>query len=285
MPDPYQQPQPKKDGVPLIAKILILVAIGFIAWVLISGIQLSLDDIFMGTLKVGFAFLLLYFVYYMFIQIFKPKPFSPTDSFQKKLIRIAEQSKPENIKTLALRGEDMRFFSKLGKVSGLLFIPYLSSVPEKDVNGEFVYELKKNKFGVIEKDEFDKPIKIKKMKVMDEKNGDWLFIIKKNFLSERLLVRAHHSFVSPISETVWIKDVNVVPVGAFYYPAKQFQSEIIRIQAQHQAEAVIETHSHFLDLVANITETTLSGDPNYLRIMMLNNENISTQGGVVGGNR
>ena len=122
------------------------------------------------------------------------------------------------------------------------------------------------------------------MKTMADKNGDWLFIIQKGIFKEKMLIRAHHDLVSTVAEKMWILDVNVVPIGEYYYPSKQWAENIKRVTSEHQLEVFIETHMHFLDLVSNISEATLSGNPDYLRMMLLNNEIISQRGGTLGGN-
>lgn len=280
------QQKPANAGMGLLPKLIILGAvIVLILWAM-RGFELNLVSFLNSILMVGVAVFLFYLAWLGIKSLFQPKPFSPTESLQKKYIRVAELCKPENVKELFLRGDDMRLFSKLGKITGLLFIPYLTSVPELDEKGNEILIDKKNKFGAIEKDEYGKTLKIQKMKVMTEKNGDWLFIIQKGLFKEKMLIRAHHDLVSTVSEKMWIKDVNVVPIGEYFYPSKQWQENIKRVTAQHQLETFIETHMHFLDLVSNISEATLSGNPDYLRMMLLNNEIISQRGGVsVGGNQ
>jgi len=281
-----QQQEKNKGGLGLFPKLIILIAVAVVGFFFLSGFPTSIGELLFSVLQIAFAILLFYFAYKGFMNLFTPKPFSPTESFNKKLIRVGEQAKPDNVKNLFLRGEDMRAFSKLGKVSGLLFIPYLSNIPLRTPEGFIVYEDKKNKFGEIILDKNKKPIKTPKMEIKTEIDGDWLFIVKKGFFGEKMLVRCHHNLVSPIAENIWIKDINVVPIGDFYYPSKMWATDIHRIQRQQQEETAIETHSHFLDLISNITETTLSADPNYLKLLQLNNEVIANrQSGILGGNQ
>jgi len=283
---PNENNKPNTQGIGIVPKLIALVGAIVLGLFALGGFQFNISSIINSVLMISVAVFLFYLAWLGIQSLRKQKPFSPMESLTNKYIRIAEMSKPDNVKELFLRGDDMRLFSRLGKITGILFIPYLASVPVLDENNNPVLIDKRNKFGAIEKDEYGKPILIQKMKTMTEKNGDWLFIVKKGIMDEKILIRAHHELVSTVSEKMWINDVNVVPIGEYYYPAKQWQENIKRVQAQHQAEAVIETHAHFLDLISTITETTLSADPNYLRMMFANNEALSDRGGVgLGGNR
>ncbi len=44
---------------------------------------------------------------------------------------------------------------------------------------------------------------------------------------------------------------------------------------QTQAEVVQESLLHWLDLVSNVTEVSLKSDPNFVKMMQSNTENIS----------
>lgn len=282
--------QEKKQGffssMGLFPKIIFIIGTLIIAWGLFNGKENpSLVDLIIIAAQTAFGGLLLAFVIKMIEQIFSPKPFSPTESLRKKFIRIAKQGKPDNVKNLMLRGEDMRSFSFLGNIKGAVWIPYVTSLPEL-IDGKPVFELKKDRYGQKILDHEGREIKVPKMKKLIETDGEWLFVVKKGILGEEILVRANRDLVSPMHETVWIKDINVVPIGDFYYPSKQWQKEIIRIEAEHTAEALIETYMWYLDLAANVTQTTLGADPTFQKIMEANSESLANRNqGFLGGNR
>lgn len=262
-------------------KLLLLIAVISIASIFVFGIKLEIGSILWTVLRVAFGVFLIYIVLWGIKNaFFKPPPFSPTESFKEKLIRVAEISKPFNVFNLYLRGEDMRVYSKWGKITGLLFIPYLCSVPEKNEKGEpILIDKIDKKTGKIFKDINGNTFKVPKMKLMTEKEGDWLFVAKRGWwiFGKKELIRANRELVSPIGNSIWIKDVNVVPIGDYFYPAKQWQKDILRILSQHQAETVIETHMEFLDLVAHVTQMSLGGDPTFQKFMESESERISNK--------
>lgn len=278
------QEKPKAQGSNILPKLLLLIAAIVLVIFVVNGFEFSFSSLINSILTVGVVVFLLYLAYLGIQSLREEKPFSPTRSLINKYIRIAEICKPENVKELFLRGDDMRLFSKLGKITGLLFIPYLASVPELDSEGKPILIDKRNKFGAIEKDDYGKPIKVQKMKMIPEKDGDWLIVMQKGLFKEKILIRAHHSLVSSPATKMWINDVNVVPFGEFYYPSKQWQEFIHKVTAQHMTETILETLTHYWDLISNISEATLNSNPDYLRISMLNNEVLSNRGGIVGGN-
>ena len=96
-------------------------------------------------------------------------------------------------------------------------------------------------------------------------------------MSKKLLVRAHKKLCSDIGERVYIKCANVCPIGDYMYPNQQWQADILRIDMQHLAEAITETHHHFLDLCATTTESSLLSDPMFVKMMQANTENISSK--------
>lgn len=266
-------------GGSLLLKIFVLVAVILVVSILLFGIELTIPSILWTAIRI-FVVVILLFLVWKGIQSFIAKPrFSPTRRFKDKMIRIARISKPFNVREVYLRGEDMRVYSFWGKVSGLAFIPYLASKLTTDVNGKFIYEQKKDKEGKPMVDDEGKKIMTNAKDFLTEKDGDWFIVAERGipFFKQTDLIRVHHSLVSEIGEKIWIKAPNLVPVGDYFYPSIQWQSDIKRIKIQHQAEALIETYQEFLDLVANITQMTLNADPNFQKIQQSNTEQVGQQ--------
>ena len=262
----------------LVLKLILLSAVILIVSAFIFGFELSLAWIFWTFIKIFVGILLIVFIFVMIKQAITPTSFSPTESFKDKLIRAAELSKPFNVKELFLRGENMRIYSRWGKITGLLFIPYLASVPIIE-DGKKVFINKTDEVGNIVKDENDDPIKILKMKTITHDDGDWFFVTRRGLpiIGKKDLVRANKKLVSGIGEQIWIEDVNLVPFGGVHYPNKQWQSEMHRCIAQHQVETIIETHMAFLDIVAHVTQMSLGGDPTFQKIMLAQSEQIASR--------
>lgn len=262
-------------------KIIILFAVGILVFVVLFGLPTNILQAIWDAIAIFIAIALIVLVIRGIASFFPRKRFSPTRSFLKKAEELAIDSKPFNVKKLGFRGEDMRVYSYFGKIKGVLFIPYLAGENIINRAGKYVYEPKLNKFGDEIKDKkTNKPVLINKRKLLNEKDGDWLFVINTGilgFFGKNKLVRAHKSLVSDLGETTWIKCVNLLPIGSYYYPNQQWQKDIKRITVQHQAEAILETYEEFLDLVANITEMTLSADPNFQKQMRAKSEELANE--------
>jgi hypothetical protein len=179
-----------------------------------------------------------------------------------------------------MRGEDGHMHYYFGKAKGLLFMPNWAGKPVVDERtGQLKYIHKADKQGNLMYDNNGNPIYVNELANITEKDGDWLIVTRIGgfFTGKDVLVRAARQLVSPIGEEIWIKTVNLMPVGDFYYPHQQWQSDIIRINMQSLAEAVEETHMRFLDLAATTTESSLRSDPNFVKLMQVNSENITNK--------
>lgn len=272
----------------LFLKIIVLAAIFLIVSVFLFGMPAEFGDIIWGALRIVVGLVLLVFIFKGIQSSLKPKPVSPTDNFKKKVIRVAKMSKPFNVKKLYLRGEDMRVYSFWGKIVGLCFIPYLSARTKYDSTGHILYRQKLDKRGKPIYDADKKPVMVPEHELLNEKDGDWLFVTRTSplpFLGKEELVRAHHSLCSEMGESVWIKTVNLVPIGDYLYPTQQWQQDITRIQVQHQVEVLIEVYYSFLDLLAHVTQMSLGSDPTLQKIMIAQSEAITAanRGVLVGG--
>lgn len=283
MTEEQQNLNPQKKsflGGSLLLKIIVLVIVGLILSVFLFGIELTIPSLIWTAIKV-FVIVVLAILVFKGLESFVKQPrFSPTRRFKDKMIRVAKLSKPFNVREVYLRGEDMRVYSKWGNVAGLAFIPYLASKLKTDKEGKFLYEQKKDRNGKpLYDDDTGQPIMTNQKDFLTEKDGDWFIVSERGFplFKQTDLIRVHHSLVSEIGEKIWIKAPNLVPIGDYFYPSIQFQSDIKRIKLQHQAEALVETYQEFLDLVANITQMTLNADPNFQKIQQSNTEQIGQQ--------
>ena len=103
----------------LFAKILIILAVIIIVFAVITNINNAVDAMF-TVLKIVIAIGIIFFVAKGLLSYFAPKPYSPTEDFKTKIIRSGKQRKPDNVKRLYLRGEDMLVYSKWFNIEGIL---------------------------------------------------------------------------------------------------------------------------------------------------------------------
>lgn len=266
----------------LLPKILILFAVGVIVSAVLFGLPASIPDVFWFIVRIIVGLAIFWFALAIIQKVVLPqKNFSPSESWKHKLIPLAEQSRPPRTKRLFLRGEDMHIHYYFGRITGLLFLPNWVGVPVIDkLTGKFKYAHKCDKNGKPLYDGEGNPILVHELSNITEKDGDWLFVITRGLLpalSKKILVRANVELVSGIGEDVWIKAVNLVPVGDYYFPNQQYQADIMRINMQSLAENIEETHQHFLDMCATTTESSLRSDPMFVKMMQANTETISSK--------
>lgn len=263
-------------GGSLFLKIIVLFGIALIVSIFFFGVQLTLPSVVFTLLRGLVGTGLIIGVIFIVQAVGEEEAFSPTGRFRDKMKRIAILSKPFNVKKLYIRGEDMRVYSYWGKILGLAFIPYLSASDQVDDEGSYIYEVKKDKAGKPIIDDEGKPVMQTAKDFLTEKDGDWFVVTKRGipFFGTVEYVRCHYSLMSDIGESIWIKTPNLVPIGDYFYPAQQFQTDILRVKRQHQAEAVIETYSEFMDYLAKITEQSMKADQVYQKIKEVGTEQI-----------
>jgi len=282
------EPQKKKGllGGNLFPKILILLAVGIIISVVLFGIPLTIPDLVWTAIRIVFGIGILVFAIKIMEKVLAPKKtdFSPTQSWRTKLIRAAKISRPPRTRTLKMRGEDGHIYYTFGRIRGLLFLPNWAGVPIiNKATGKFLYVHKHDKEGHPMFDAEGKPVMMHDLTNITDKDGDWLFVITRGGLfaskedKKEILVRANRILCSDIGEEVWIRTVNIVPCGEYFYPNQQWQADITRINMQHLAETIEETHMHFLDLAATTTESSLRSDPIFVKMMQSNTENIASK--------
>ena len=279
--------QQKNEGGHFLRNAILVTGIILIVGVLLGGIKLEILDILSKGIAL-FVGICLVVLVIKGVQALLPKnEFSPTQRWKDRLIKLGELSKPFNVKELYIRGEDMRVYSLWGKITGIVFIPYLAGEHKIDAKGNFIYKQKKDHASNViineltGKEEWD----IEQEKI-NESDGEWCFVIARGFwiFAVKELVRANIKYCSDIGEKVWIKTPNLVPIGDYFYPAQQWQMDILRITRQHQAEAVIETHQKFLDLIATTTEAGLRANAEYRTMLEKNTETINPNNNILGGN-
>lgn len=271
-------------GGSLLLKIILLVGILIIVSIVFFGLPLTPYDILMAAAKFLVGIFLIYLAIKGVQALFFNTVFSPTQSFKEKVIEIAKLTKPFNVGELWLRGEDMRMGAKIGNIKGIAFVPHLSSVPETAKNKEGIEESiyidAKDIFGNTLKDEkTGKNIQTPKMKILTEKSGDWLFVVKIGWfiLGKELLVRAAPIFCSELANRVYIKTVNLMPCGDYYYPNQQYQTDISQIMAQQKTEAMTETYLHFMDLMASVASAALRANPEIQKEEFAKTEQLASQ--------
>jgi len=264
----------------LMPKILILFGVGLLISVFVFGLPLSIPDIIFTVIRVIVGIGILVLAIKIMEKVILPKAeFSPTESWKNKLIRIAEMSKPPLTRELWMRGEDMHTHYYFGRIVGLLFVPNWTGTPKVDArSGKFVYVPKKDREGKQVYDTNGKAVMVHDFENINEKDGDWVFVISKGIIpafSTKILVRASVQLCSDIGEKVWIKTVNLVPFGDYFVPHQSWQSDITKLNMQHSAETVEETLLHYHDLWSSVTEASIKLDPTYVKMMNSNTENIS----------
>jgi len=292
-PQDYSKEKPKQSifGGNLFLKIVFILGIIVIIAVIILSFIGKIEPIkvFYSIIGLLIGFVILWLALKGLVSMFKPKPFSPTEDWRTKIVRICIKGKPFNVNDLYLRGEDMRTQAKWGKITGLGFIPYVSQIPMKDIDGNIIYEMDdKGKNVFIEKRILDGTIvkeRKPKYEYINEKDGDVVFITDRyhfpiNLLKHEIdIIRCSPKYCSDLIGSIYIKDVNLVPYGEYLYPAKQWQNDIIRIKKQHEMEAIVMTHRNWLDLISNVTQMSLSSSPEFQKIMMVQSERLANTGG------
>lgn len=278
----------KKEGGNFLRNAILITGVVLIVGVLLGGIKLEIMDILSKGIALFVGICLVVLVIKGVQSLLPKNEFSPTQRWKDRLIRLGELSKPFNVKELYIRGEDMRVYSLWGKITGIVFIPYLAGEHKTDAKGNFIYKQKKDHASNIiineltGKEEWDI-----EQEQINESDGEWCFIIARGFwiFATKEIVRANIKYCSDIGEKVWIKTPNLVPIGDYFYPAQQWQMDILRITRQHQAEAVIETHQKFLDLIATTTEAGLRANAEYRTMLEKNTETINPNNNILNGGK
>lgn len=278
-------PQKKKgilDSLSIFERILILMICAVIGAIIIFGFSLTnIPQFILNVLIVGGLLVGLFFIVTGVMSYFEPKAYSPSGDFMQKVVNIAIKLKSPNVHDLWLRGEGWQGRSYVGQISGVGFIPYMTSKEIKDEDGKIIF-MTDGKGGLL-KDRNDKPIP--KKEVITEKDGDILFVVKQGILGlgKPLLIRCHRSLCnSMMIGSVSIFSAGFSPYGNWLYPSVQWQSTIKQIMIQNEIETTQMTHASFLDLLSDVSRISVGLSPEFMRLVSLREERISTP--PIGGN-
>lgn len=244
-------------------KILIIVGVLLVLSVAVFGVKLTIPDILMAVLKIILGIGLVVLIIRGITSFIQSTKEAPSKRFLDKLIRLAKISRPPNVERLDARGEDMRITFPLGKVRGMLFIPYLAADTKTDAQGNYLWEEKKDRSGEVIQGEDEKKIWVHAKKTMTESEGEWFFVLARGFwiFAQEYYVRARTDFVSELGTVTYLKTVNLVPFGNIHYPNQQWQHDIVRINTQHQAEILLEASSEFWDYLESLAQRGVSANP------------------------
>jgi hypothetical protein len=278
-------PQKKKGilgGGNLLPKILIIFAVGAIVSSVLFGLPVTIGDFIWFIIRIIVGMGILVFAIMIIQKVVLPsKQFSPTESWDQKLIRAAGMAKPPRTRKLWLRGEDGHMFYYFGRISGLLKVPHWSGKPVLDEKtGRYKYVPKIGRDGKQVYDASGNPVMINEQGNVTHKDFDWIFIITRGLfpaLSKKIKVRCDSTLCSEIGEEVWIKDVNLVPISDWFYPSAMFQADILRVNQQSLNEIIQESMMHFYDMTATVVESTLRSDPMFMKLLQANTESISSK--------
>ena len=255
-----------------IAIILIAVSIFFLIWNFVFGGINSFYQLVFFLVSFVAIVGLLYFVFYA-IQIYlAPDQFSPKKDYFNRLVNLAVDWKPDNVRNLYFRGDKDKKRVMGGTIVGLLRIPYLIGELEK-----YETDLKNSKGEKIAdkgspKYEYSRALqrKVPVFKKIEYGNdGDTLFVYESGWFlfKRRHFLRCHQSLHGDLNGDVDIYDINPVPYGSlFEYPYKQKQKDVVRIMVQNQLEVILATHEHQYDLISQGVDSAVYFNP-YFRLM------------------
>jgi len=275
-PPTYLQKNQKQgffDQIGLFPKIIIFFGLALIVTTLLFGLNLgNIPEFMINMAKVGVGIFLIMLALQGVMSVLKPKAFSPTEDFRTKMINHANKIKPPNCYNLWLRGEGIRSRAMYGKITGVAWVPYLTSEIEKDDKGNTVYLTDDKGTKLLNK--LTKQT-IPKRKMVATKDGDTIFIVKRGLLARPEIIRCNPKWHSELIGDVYINDLGLVPFGEYFYPSKQWQSSIENIMKQSELETVLTTFTNNLDLISNVTTLSIASEPTFRKILEARNEQIA----------
>lgn len=275
-PNPYQQqPQPTFwDNLGIVQKILIIFGALILLTTILFGFSITtVGDFVISFFKVGVAVGLIFFALSAYMKKMEKARYSPTEDFRVKMVSKARLLKPQNVYKLWLRGEGMRSRAQIGSLEGVAWIPYLTARPKKNDKGEIIYCKNSKGKSIINKDGMPIP----EYDLIESGDGDTVFVVKQGFLGlgEPLIIRCHPRYHSELIGDVYIKDVGLAPFGEWFYPSKQWSSDIERISIQNKVEAITNAYFKSLDFAQTATEMSIALDPYFSKILATRNEELA----------
>lgn len=271
--------QKKKDdgifsNIGIFSKIILGALVILIVTVAIFGLNLSnIPQFFVSLCIVAASLGAIYIIIRAAMVLMEPKAYSPSGDFLQKMVNIAMLMKSPNVHGLWLRGEAWQGRSFLGEISGIGFIPYLTSKVKKDKSGKILFLTDEE--GNLLKDRNDKPIP--QREIITQNDGDILFVIKQGWfgMGKPLLIRCHRSLCNAMMVgEIYIKSAGMCPYGDWLYPSIQWQESIKEIMIQNEIETTQMTHASFLDLIADSTRISISASPEFAKLLSIRSEGI-----------
>ena len=255
------------SGVQKVLLIIFGLSIFFLVWTFaFGGIDNFYQLIFFFSSFFGIAGLL-----YVFLTaaswFLAPDLFSPKKDFFNKIVNLAIELKPTNVRDLYFRGDIDKQKVRVGKIVGLLGIPYLIGTPKMHEKNIYDSKTKKliarkgtPKYRYSEILKRDIPV-FDKIKIGND--GDTLFIYEAGglFFKRRHYLRCHKTLHGDLHGDVWVDDINPIPYGGWEYPYKQWQEEPAKIMVQNQLEIILATHDHQGDLISQGVDAAVYFNP------------------------
>lgn len=251
--------------------IIFGLALFFIVWQTIFGGITNFYQLIAFCISFVAIAVLFYGILFFISWYLAPEYFSPKKDYFNRLVNLAVDLKPTNVKDLYFRGDKDKKRVKAGNIVGLISIPYLVGKVKKHQEDKF----KENKL-IAKKGEpvFEYSTVLKrKIPTYDGieygQDGDTFFIYEAGwfFLKKRHFLRCHKSLHGDLNADVDIYDINPVPYGSLYeYPFKQLQKEPERIMLQNQLEVILATSEHQLDLISQGVDSAVYFNP-YFRLL------------------
>lgn len=253
--------------------LLLLLGVGlfFIIWSFVFGGIQNIYQMIMFVISFCAIAGLFWIILTMVSWYLAPSHFSPKKDYFTRLVNLAIDFKPTNVKDLYFRGDKDKKRVKAGKIVGLLGIPYFigkSKLYEQDVlNNEGKVKFKKGSPVYEWSELLQKRIPIYD-KIEYGNDGDTFFIYESGWLLKRRhYLRCHKSLHGDLNGDVEIYDINPVPYGSlFEYPFKQKQAQPARIMMQNQLEIIMATHEHQYDLISQGVDSAVYFNP-YFRLI------------------
>lgn len=256
----------------LFPKIIMFFGLVLIVTSLLFGLNLgNIPEFILNMVKVGIGIFLILIALQGAMSILQPKAFSPTEDFRTKLMTHAQKIKPPNAYNLWLRGEGRRARAIYGKITGIAWIPYLTSEIERDTHGNVVYLSDGNGHNLVDKRTKQS---IPKRKMIASSDGDTVFVVKRGLLAKPEIIRCNPKWHSELIGDVYINDLGLVPFGEYLYPSKQWQGNITEIMKQNEMEVIVQTFQNNLDLISNVTTLSIASEPSYRKLMEMRNETL-----------
>lgn len=263
--------------------ILVAVSVFFIVWNFVfGGVQSFYQLIIFIVSFVAIAGLTL-FIFQMMKIYLSPDQFSPKKDYFNRLVNLAQDMKPSNLRDLYFMGSKDKKRIKAGKITGCLGIPYLIGEIKKHENDVYDKDnkliAKKGSIVYEQSRAIDKKIPVFS-KIEYGEDGDTFFIYEAGWFlfKRRHYLRCHKALHGDLNGDVDIYDINPVPYGAAEYPFKQMQRDPAKIMIQNQMEVILATHEHQYDLISQGVDSAVYFNP-YFRLLQKSQMEMSDQQG------